>query len=59
MNFKILLGFEFVCEISCIETVTHHISGQPFCTMSMESLEMIVKHAKSLFVGRHAKPGEV
>ena len=43
--------------ISCFETVTQHISGQPFCNMSMEALEMMVKHAKNLFVCRLANSG--
>ena len=45
--------------ISCFETVTQHISGRPFCTMSTEALEMIVKYAKNLVVCRRAKSGEV
>ena len=44
--------------ISCIETVTQHISGQPFCNMSMEALEIIAKHAKNLLFCRPAKSGE-
>ena len=32
--------------ISCFETVTQHTSGQPLCDMSMEALEMMVKHVK-------------
>ena len=39
--------FKFCCVSSCFETVTHHISGRPFCTMSTEALEMIVKHSKN------------
>ena len=35
-----LLGL--FCVISCFETVTHRIAGQPFCNMSMDALEMIV-----------------
>ena len=45
--------------ISCFETVTQHISGQPFCNMSMEALEMMVKHAKHILFCRLAKSGEV
>ena len=44
--------------ISCFETVTQHISGQPFCNMSMEALEMMVKHTKNLLFCRPAKSGE-
>ena len=44
--------------ISCFETVTQHISGRPFCTMSTEALEMIVKYAKNLVFCRRAKSGE-
>ena len=44
--------------ISCLETMTQHISGQPFCNMSMEASEMIVKHTKHLLCCRLAKSGE-
>ena len=44
--------------ISCFETVTQHISGQPLCNMSMEALEMMVTHAKSFLFCRPAKSGE-
>ena len=29
---------------SCFETVAQHVSGQPFCSMSVEVLEMMVNH---------------
>ena len=45
--------------ISFFETLTQHILGQPFCNMSMEVLEMIVKHAKDVLFCRPAKSGEV
>ena len=51
------LGFKVVCVISCFETVTQHISGQPFCNMSMEALEMMVKHAKNLETYQPGKVG--
>ena len=35
--------------ISCFETAAQHISGQPFGNMSMEALEMMVKHEKNQF----------
>ena len=44
--------------ISSFETVTQHISGQPFFNMSMEALEMMIKHAKKLLFCRPAKSGE-
>ena len=45
--------------ISCFETVTQHIWGQPFCNMSMEAVEMIVKDKKNICFCRPAKSGEV
>ena len=44
--------------ISCFETVTQHISGQPFCNLSMEALEMMVTYAKHLVVCKPAKSGK-
>ena len=44
--------------MSCFETVTQHISGQPFCNTSMEALEMMVKQLENLLFCRAAKSGE-
>ena len=51
-----LLGF-FV--VDCFETVAQHISGQPFCNMSMAAMEMMVQHTKTLVGCRLTKSGEV
>ena len=42
---------------SCFETVTQQTSGEPFCNMSMEAVNMIVEHGEQL-VCRFAKSGE-
>ena len=54
-----VLRFSGFCVISCFETVTQHISVQPFCNMSMEALNMMVKQAKHLVFCRPAKSGGV
>ena len=41
--------------ISCFETVTQDVLGQPFCNMSMEALEMMVRDDQK---SRPAKSGE-
>ena len=43
--------------ISCFEIVTPHMSGQPFCNMSMDALEMIVTGEAKQFCCRLAKSG--
>ena len=44
--------------ISCFETVPQHISGQPYCNMSTDALEITVKYSINLVLWRLAKSGE-
>ena len=39
------LGCLVFCVISRFETITQHISGQPFCNMSMEAWELIIEYS--------------
>ena len=45
--------------ISCFETVTQHMSDQPFCILSMEAFDMVVTHAKNVVCCRFATSGAV
>ena len=47
------------CLISCFEIVPHRFRGQPFCIMSMDALEMIVKYTTSIVCCKLAKSGGV
>ena len=51
------LYVSFLWVISCFETVTRYTSGGPSCDMSMEALEINVKHASDFIVWRLAKSG--
>ena len=53
------LGFYVLFVISCFETATQHISGQPFCNMSMDALDVMVNQAINLVFCRPAQSGEV
>ena len=44
--------------ISGFKTVLQHMLGQPFYNMSVEALEMMVKHANNLLCRRPAESGE-
>ena len=53
------LGFQVFCVNSGFEIVPRHISGPPFCSMSMEASEMMEKYSKNLVCCKLAKSGGV
>ena len=52
-------GLLFCCVIYRFEIAPQHSSGQPFCNMSIEAVEMIVKYTQNLVCCRLAKAGVV